>query len=108
MVKQDLAVKVGEYEKDGEPRSRYLNIGELITHSDGRSFISINAAYLSPALLMFIREHQKKGSRDKAFITVFDPKEEGQPRRAVSSGSQSTSSAQGKPPADDFDDDIPF
>lgn len=45
---QDIAVKIGKYTgKDGQERGRYLNIGTLITMSDGRQYGTLTAMPLT-------------------------------------------------------------
>lgn len=39
MVKYYLSVKQGEYEKDGQKKGRYRNIGELHESKNGNMFI---------------------------------------------------------------------
>lgn len=45
---QEIAVKIGKYTgKDGQERGRYLNIGTLITMSDGRQYGTLTAMPLT-------------------------------------------------------------
>lgn len=45
---QNIAVKTGKYtDKDGQERGRYLNIGTLITMSDGRQYGTLTAMPLT-------------------------------------------------------------
>ena len=37
MIKYELAVKTGEYQKDGEKKNRYQNIGVIMDKGDGHN-----------------------------------------------------------------------
>ena len=41
----DLCVKTGEYEKDGQMKNRYINIGSRMINDDGGKFILINRTF---------------------------------------------------------------
>lgn len=44
----DLCVKVGSYEKDGQTKNQYENIGAIMEREDGGRFIFLNR-YFNPA-----------------------------------------------------------
>jgi hypothetical protein len=81
----DLAVKVGEYEKDGQTKNRYVNIGMILEKDDGGRFMLLNRSF-NPAGVPF-----KEGS-ETIMVSMF----------SVKSGEQNEDKT---PPADD---DIPF
>lgn len=64
----DIAIKVGEYEKDGQKKSRSRTIGRLMRSDDGRPFILLNAECLSTQLFALSR---KKGD-DSVILSCFD------------------------------------
>lgn len=41
----DLAVKVGEYQKDGQTKGRYLNVGLVMKDDDGKTMILVNRTF---------------------------------------------------------------
>jgi len=41
----DLAVKVGSYDKGGETKNRYLNIGAVLQKDDGGKFILLDRTF---------------------------------------------------------------
>ena len=65
----DLAVKVGEYLKDGKMRNRYENVGAMWEGRDGSPFITLKATF-SPAAI------QRKEGSDSIFVSCFTPKEQ--------------------------------
>jgi len=81
----DLAVKVGEYEKDGQTKNRYQNIGMILEKDDGGRFMLLNRSF-NPAGVPF-----KEGS-ETIMVSMF----------SVKSGEQN----EDKTPPEDGD--IPF
>ena len=65
--KYDLAVKVGEYNKDGQTKSRYQNVGALMDGPNGE-FILINKTF-NPAGVPSLPDS------DKIVISLFASKE---------------------------------
>ena len=66
----DLAVKTGSYEKNGETRGRYQNIGSVLQMEDGGKMILLDRSF-NPAGVPF-----KEGS-DQIVVSMFDPKDDG-------------------------------
>ncbi|MBQ9566181.1 MAG: hypothetical protein IJU98_11405 [Synergistaceae bacterium] len=64
----DLAVKVGDYLKDGKLRNRYENIGAIWEGRDGEPFMTMKATF-NPAAIA-----RKEGS-DSIFVSCFPPKD---------------------------------
>lgn len=65
----DLVVKVGTYEKDGQTKNRYLNIGKKFQNDDGGSFFTINRTF-NPAGV------PNPENKDSILVSVFDKKEQ--------------------------------
>lgn len=64
----DICIKVGEYEKDGQKKSRNRTIGRLMKSDDGHPFILLNAEVLSTPLFALSR---KKGD-DSVILSCFE------------------------------------
>lgn len=77
----DLAVKVGSYQKDGQEKGRYQNIGAVLQKDDGGKFLIIES-WFNPA---GIAHEPGKG----IMVSMFDPE-----KKATSSSAS--------------DDEIPF
>lgn len=86
--KYDVAVKVGEYEVNGEKKNRYKNIGTIMEGDNG-PFLLLDASVLGMSL-NYIANRERK---DALLCSLFEPREAGAKPAAP------------KPPADD---DIPF
>lgn len=94
---KDLAVKVGTYQKDGETKSRFENIGAMMESDDGSFFLFIKKTF-NPAGV------PTEEGRESILVSVFDLKDGDAPRQSAPQR-QAPSQA----PANDFDDDdIPF
>lgn len=65
-TRQNLAVVVGTYSKDGEDKNRYMNIGTIVTKDDGGKFMEI-----SP----FINYSALPRKDGKLYVSVFDEKD---------------------------------
>jgi len=63
----ELAVKVGSYQKDGETKNRYENIGAIMSNDKGQ-FMFLKRSF-NPAGVEF-----KEGS-ESIIISMFAPKE---------------------------------
>jgi len=63
----DLAVKTGSYQKDGETKNRYENIGSVMENENGQ-FMFLKRSF-NPAGVDF-----KEGS-ESIIISMFAPKE---------------------------------
>lgn len=82
----DLAVKTGSYIKDGEEKGRYENIG-TVWEGDNGQYMVLKRSF-NPAGVPF-----KDGS-DSIFISMFEPRQEEQPK-------QQSSRQRGRPQEDD-------
>jgi len=65
--KYDIAVKVGEYEKNGETKSKYENIGVMLKGEHG-PYILLKRTF-NPAGV------PNPNNRDTVLISLFEPKE---------------------------------
>lgn len=65
----DLAVKVGEYQKDGQTKSRYQNIGAMIDGDRG-PYILLDR-YFNPAGV------PNPDDRANVIVSMFEPKGSG-------------------------------
>lgn len=90
----DLAVKTGEYQKDGQTKGRYQNVGAILQKEDGGKFILLER-WFNPAGIT--------GGNDNSsvIISMFPPKQYGDNKPTA------------KPPEDEAfdkpsDDDVPF
>lgn len=96
--KYDVAVKTGSYEKDGETKNRYENVGSIFQGEHG-PYLVLKRSF-NPAGVPF-----KEGS-DSILLSLFEPKEK------ESGGSRPASQPKPAPQqqrkTDDFKDDIPF
>lgn len=88
----DLAVKTGEYTKNGELKASYENIGSVMEGDKGQ-FIFLKRTF-NPAGVQF-----KEGS-DTIFVSMFEP-------RSKDGNDKPSKPKKNEPPA--FDEaDIPF
>ena len=92
----DIAVKTGTYQKNGETKNQYENVGYVLTGDDGGKMHCINRTF-NPAGV------PAEGSASSVLLYIFEirAKHEGQ---QASAGS--TAPADQGPPADGGD--IPF
>ena len=92
---KDLAVKVGTYQKDGETKNRYENIGAVMKSDDGSTFLFIKKTF-NPAGV------PTDEGRESILVSVFDLKD--------SDGGQRQQAPSRQAPVQQgiADDDIPF
>lgn len=65
----DIAVKVGTYEKDGQAKNKYENIGKVFEKDDGGKFYTIKRTF-NPAGV------PNPDNKDSIILSIFDKKEE--------------------------------
>ena len=65
----DLAVKTGEYQKDGQTKNRYQNIGSVMEKEDGGKFILLDRTF-SPAGVI------NPDNRDTVIVSLFAVKKD--------------------------------
>jgi hypothetical protein len=105
----DLAVKTGEYEKDGETKGRYENVGSMWENDEGEQMLSLKRTF-NPAGV------PNPGDRDSVIISMFEPRQQngggnsGNSRDSGNSRGQQLEQSRGSKPAPrrDEGDDIPF
>ena len=64
----DLACKVGTYEKNGETKGRYVNVGLVLHDDDGKSMILLNRTF-NPAGV------PNPDNKDTVIISKFEVKD---------------------------------
>lgn len=64
----DLCVKAGTYQKDGETKNRYKNVGMILQKDDGGEMIMIDPTFNFVAV--------KAQDRDFVIVTKFEVNEE--------------------------------
>lgn len=64
----DLAVKVGTFEKNGETKGRYINVGLVLKDEEGKSMILLNRTF-SPAGV------PNPDNKDTVIISRFEVKD---------------------------------
>lgn len=67
----ELAVRVGEYTKDGETKGRFMSVGSVMQSDDGGQFIMLNRAF-NPAGVPV-----KDPASDSILIGCYTPKPKG-------------------------------
>lgn len=68
MKKYDIAVKVGSYEKNGEIKNQWENVGAVIEGRDGGLFMTLKKTF-NPAGL--VTDHNK----DSITMSLFEPRD---------------------------------
>lgn len=102
---KDIAVKTGEYQKDGQTKGRYENIGSIFKSDDGGTFLLMKRTF-NPAGV------PNPDNRDTVLISVFDLKDsEGGQRSgggATLRNNEGPRQAAQTRQSDVANDDIPF
>lgn len=62
---KDLAVKVGSYQKGGETKNRYINIGSILEKDDGGKFMILDRTF-NPAGV------PNPDNKDTLIVSMFD------------------------------------
>lgn len=101
MVKR-LTAKVGEYEKDGETKGRYVDIGVILSNDNGEYALLDPTVNLAGVLTQQNILGHAKGNkpRDRVMVSVFDnsrPQSEDRGQQSYGGG-----------PMGGIDDEIPF
>lgn len=99
--KYDLAAKIGSYEKDGQQKGIYKNIG-AIYETDKGLFMKM-AAHFNPAALPI-------DENGEVWVNMFEPKEnkKSEPARSVSPAAHQGAGNAHQVDEKEFDQDIPF
>ena len=93
---KDLAVKVSSYEKDGQTKGKYINIGAIMEGNDGSEFILLSKTF-NPAGV------NTPEGKDQVLISIFPI---GHNDRA--SNNRSPLESHEPRHKNDMDDEIPF
>ena len=64
----DLAVKTGTYEKDGETKGKYTNVGVVLQKDDGGKFLMIDPCFNFAGV-------KREDGRDMILVSMFEPKD---------------------------------
>lgn len=104
---KDLAVVTGTYQKDGETKKRYQNVGALMESENGQFLL------LDPLINLAAVPRQE--GRDRVIVSMFEPKDEkkvygDEQYKAQTAHSEAKSNGYVKDTARQgpLDDDIPF
>lgn len=96
----DLAVKVGEYESNGQTKNRYKNIGAIFEKDDGGRYLALDSTIVTMEL-QYIANPKRS---ERLLVSLFEEKGEGGSAKPTSSPAASKP----KPKLEDMEDDIPF
>lgn len=81
----DLTVKVGEYEKNGEKKGEYQNIGQVLVGDDGREMILVESWALSPSLPFLANRDRRR----RVLLGRFEAQDAQQSKPPARTGPQS-------------------
>lgn len=101
----DIAIKVGEYEVNGEKKNRYKNIGAMMEGDNG-PFLLIDTTVLG----MSVNYVANPKRQERIIASLFETKDRdergGKDGGKGSKGRQISNNPEDRRP--DFDDEIPF
>ena len=69
--KYDLAAKVGTYEKNGETKGRYKNVGLILENEEGKKMVMIDHTFNFAAV-------RREDGKDMVMVSMFEPKDKQQ------------------------------
>ena len=69
--KYDLAAKVGTYEKNGETKGRYKNVGLILENEEGKKMVMIDPTFNFAAV-------RREDGKDMVMVSMFEPKDKQQ------------------------------
>ena len=69
--KYDLAAKVGTYEKNGETKNRYKNVGLILENEEGKKIVMIDPTFNFAAV-------RREEGKEMVMVSMFEPKEKQQ------------------------------
>lgn len=98
----DMVVKTGSYQKDGETKNRYENIGSVMKSDDG-SFLILKRTF-NPAGV------PNPENKDSLIVSLFEVDKQNKPQQSQQQQAPQQQQAQQSQQGYDnnFDDDIPF
>ena len=102
-----LAAKTGEYQKDGQTKGRYVDVGALLSNQNGEYILLNPSVSLSGILAM--QNAMSQQPRTNVMISIFDSdnqqQQAPQAQQVQPQQQQQTPQTQA---ADTFDQDVPF
>ena len=105
-----LTAKVGEYQKDGQTKGRYVDLGVILSNNNGEYILLDPSVSLAGVLAM--QSAMTDRPRDKVMVSIFDNDRNGGQRQGNDrgyGGDQSGYGAGGRPGGGyDDPDGIPF
>ena len=69
--KYDLACKTGTYEKNGETKNRYKNVGLILENEEGKKMVMIDPTFNFAAV-------RREEGKDMVMVSMFEPKDKQQ------------------------------
>lgn len=99
-----LTAKIGTYQKDGQTKGRYVNLGVILSNDKGEYILLDPSVSLSGVLAM--QNAMADRPRDKVMVSIFDDDNRQQGGGQQQSGGYQQQ--QGGGPGGDLDGDIPF
>lgn len=109
-----LVAKVDEYEKDGQVKGKYVDIGVILSNDNGEYALldpTVNLAGVLQKQNMLGRKKQQQ-PRDMVAVSIFDNSNQANQQQGGWGQPQQPAMQQQQPqynePPMDFDDDIPF
>lgn len=69
--KYDLACKTGTYEKNGETKNRYKNVGLILENEEGKKMVMIDPTFNFAAV-------KREDGKDMVMVSMFEPKDKQQ------------------------------
>lgn len=105
MVKR-LMAKVGQYEKDGQTKGRYVEVGVIMSNNNGEYALLDPSVNLAGVLMQQRMLAQQNGGRsgDRVMVSIFDNSGD---QRGGGQASGGQDRGQASAPRD-LDDEIPF
>ena len=103
-----LTAKVGEYQKDGQTKGRYVDVGALLSNQNGEYILLNPSVSLSGILAM--QNAMSQQPRTNVMISIFDSDNQQQqaPQAQPQQQQAPQQQAQGGGGAQGFDDDVQF
>ncbi|WP_226780324.1 hypothetical protein [Oceaniglobus trochenteri] len=108
MVKR-LMAKTGQYQKDGETKNRYTEVGVIMSNQNGEYALLDPSVNLAGVLLQQQALAAETGGRsgDRVMVSIFENDRSGGGQQRQQRPAQSSYGSGGRP-SDDMGDDIPF
>ena len=94
-----ISAKIGEYEKDGQTKGQYVDVGVILSNSNGE-YIMLNPTVDLAGVMMkqrILAQKTGKKAGDNVLCSIFDRDDVQQKHATQQSGG-----------AQDFNDDVPF